>query len=85
LKVLFVSELELNVDEPFNIMTGVYNRVVKEFVNKPLSFTLQTYVDAPPGSGLGSSSTLVVSILGAFAEWLFCHSSAVLTLQEDSK
>lgn len=49
---------------------GVYNRIVKEFVHKPLSFRIITNVDAPPGSGLGTSSTLVVAILGAFTEWL---------------
>lgn len=50
---------------------GVYNRVVKQFNHgKPLSFRLTTYADAPAGSGLGTSSTMVVCILQAFAEWL---------------
>lgn len=53
-----------------DLIKGIYNRVVKDFTRKPLSFTLTTFVDAPPGSGLGTSSTLVVTILGAFAEWL---------------
>jgi D-glycero-alpha-D-manno-heptose-7-phosphate kinase len=62
------GELELN--DQLDLLKGVYNRVVKDYHQQPLSFKLSTYVDAPPGSGLGSSSTLVVAILGAFAEWL---------------
>jgi D-glycero-alpha-D-manno-heptose-7-phosphate kinase len=49
---------------------GVYNRIIKDFIKNPLSFEISTFVDAPAGSGLGTSSTLVVSILGAFVEWL---------------
>lgn len=49
---------------------GVYNRIIKDFKLRPLSFELYTYTDAPAGSGLGSSSTVVVAILQAFVEWL---------------
>ena len=66
---LFNSELEIPVDGNMQILKGVYNRIIKDYIKKPLSFTLTTYVDAPPGSGLGSSSTLVVSIIKAFQEW----------------
>jgi D-glycero-alpha-D-manno-heptose-7-phosphate kinase len=61
---------ELSVDGNLDLHKGIYNRIVRDFAHKPLSFELSTYVDAPPGSGLGTSSTLVVAILGAFAEWL---------------
>ena len=54
----------------FVLQKGVYNRIIKDFVHKPLSFRMMSFVDAPAGSGLGTSSTLVVSILGAFVEWL---------------
>lgn len=64
------SSKELEAAEPFILAKGIYNRVVKEFNLDPLAFELTTFVDAPPGSGLGTSSTLVVAILGAFAEWL---------------
>lgn len=49
---------------------GIYNSIISKFVKKPLSFTLTTHVDAPPGSGLGSSSTLVIAMLSVFTEWL---------------
>jgi len=60
----------LPLDGNLDLIKGIYNRIVTDYVKKPLSFELSTYVDVPPGSGLGSSSTLVVAILGAFAEWL---------------
>ena len=66
----FRSEKTLKTDGKLDLLKGIYNRVVKDYTHKPLSFELSTFVDAPPGSGLGSSSTLVVTVLGAFAEWL---------------
>ncbi len=69
-RLILESKEELEIDGKLTLLKGVYNRIVKDFTHKPLSFELTTYVDAPPGSGLGSSSTLVVAVLGAFAEWL---------------
>jgi D-glycero-alpha-D-manno-heptose-7-phosphate kinase len=64
------STREMPLIDGLYLHAGVYNKVMREFSSRPLSFELTTLVDAPPGSGLGSSSTLVVAILGAFAEWL---------------
>ena len=60
----------LIIDGLLDLHKGIYNRIIKDFIHQPLSFELSTRVDAPPGSGLGSSSTLVVAMLGAYAEWL---------------
>lgn len=60
----------LKIDGNLDLHKGIYNRIIKSFIKKPVSFELTTFVDAPPGSGLGTSSTLVVTILGAFTEWL---------------
>ncbi len=67
----FDSVLELPIlGDKADLMKGIYNRVVKDFVGHPLSFTLTCSLEVPFGSGLGTSSTLAVSILGAYSEWL---------------
>ena len=60
----------LPINGQLDLAKGVYNYVVRKFGPVPAGFRLSTYVDAPPGSGLGSSSTLTVAIVGAFAEWM---------------
>ncbi len=69
-RVELPSQSVLEIDGRFDLCKGIYNRAVKDFSKEPLSFELSTFVDAPAGSGLGTSSTLVVTVLGAFAEWL---------------
>jgi len=59
----------LEIDGDASLIKGVYNRVVKDFDLDAMSFKITTYNDAPAGSGLGTSSTMVVCILKAFIEW----------------
>ena len=65
------SAQSYDYDGVLDLHKGVYNRVVRDFNNgKPLPLTVTTWSDAPAGSGLGSSSTMVVAILTAYAELL---------------
>jgi D-glycero-alpha-D-manno-heptose-7-phosphate kinase len=61
---------ELPIDGTLDLLKGVYNRIYKDYKLPSTGFRLSTFVDAPAGSGLGTSSTLVVAIIGAFVEWL---------------
>lgn len=66
----FDVQPELPVNGTLDLAKGVYNSIVKKYQPELRGFRLSTFVEAPPGSGLGTSSTLVVAILGAFSEWL---------------
>lgn len=64
------SQKELEIVEGFELFIGVYNRIIKKYDLQALSFRLTSFIEAPQGSGLGTSSTIVVSLIGAFMEWL---------------
>lgn len=63
------SSQTLKIDGKLDLIKGVYNRVIKEYSLPAQSFAITTFVDVPAGSGLGTSSTLVTAVLGAFTEW----------------
>jgi D-glycero-alpha-D-manno-heptose-7-phosphate kinase len=69
-RITLSSSGQLEIVEGFELFIGVYNRIVKQFNLEAMSFRLTSYIEAPQGSGLGTSSTIVVSLLGAFVEWL---------------
>jgi D-glycero-alpha-D-manno-heptose-7-phosphate kinase len=61
---------QLPIDGLLDLHKGVYNRLQKDHGWPYKGFRLTTYSDAPAGSGLGTSSTMMVAILGAFNELL---------------
>src|SRR6187549_1442498 len=60
----------LPINGSLDLLKGVYNRLAAMYGTPASGFRLSTYVDAPAGSGLGTSSTLVVAIVGAFVEMM---------------
>lgn len=65
------ANIDADCSGPLALHRGVYNRVVRDFCHgRPFGVRLITHSDAPPGSGLGASSTLVVAMLHAFVEAL---------------
>lgn len=62
---------QVPIGDRLSLLKGVYNRIVREFTDgEPLSLTITTHTDSPPGSGLGTSSALVVTLVQAFREML---------------
>lgn len=59
----------ISSDGALRLLKGVYSRVSRDFLRgEQPPLCVQTFSDAPPGSGLGSSSTMVVALLQAFVE-----------------
>jgi len=64
-------DTELSLGRGLDLHKAVYNEVVRTYNGgRPIAVELSTFCDAPAGSGLGSSSTLVVAMVKAFVELL---------------
>jgi len=65
------ASADMPLDDTVVLHKGVYRRIVDQFNDgRPLPVTVTTYSDVPAGSGLGSSSTLVVAMVAAFSDLL---------------
>lgn len=65
------AKVPLPLNGKLDLHKAVYNHMVQHFNDgKPIPLELCTFCDAPAGSGLGSSSTLVVAMIRAFVELL---------------
>ncbi|MGC1302347.1 MAG: dehydrogenase [Caulobacteraceae bacterium] len=58
---------EMNVKGQLGLHRAVYMRIERDYLDgRGPGLSLTTMIDAPPGSGLGSSSALVVAMVEAF-------------------
>lgn len=67
----FDPDPDATTNARLGIHAGVYRRMISQFRGgTPLPLTITTTTDAPPGSGLGSSSALVVAMVEAWRNLL---------------
>lgn len=70
-EVVLDADPNMPLEGSLRLHRGVYRRIIREFNHGvPINITLSTHSDAPAGSGLGSSSTVVVAMVQAFNEKL---------------
>ena len=67
----FAPELDAMAGAKLQLHAGVLARMAREFANGTVApMRITSFVDAPAGSGLGSSSALVVALVEAFRTYL---------------
>ncbi len=62
------TDADLIYDGKLDLVKAVIKRILMK--NEDRGIKLFLHSDAPPGSGLGSSSTLIVALIGLFKHWL---------------
>jgi len=67
------ADKKMPYDGNLDLIKAVINRIHGFHPEAISGFDIVVSSDAPPGAGLGTSSTVVVAILGLFREWLDLH------------
>lgn len=84
-----IADFRVNQKLVFDGEMDLAKGVIKRLHQNRGGFDLYTHSDAPPGSGLGASSTMVVSLIGAFREWQMIplgeYETAVLAYEIERK
>lgn len=63
------AEAQLRLEGELGLVKGVYNRMCADFnAGRGAPMAIDVYADVPPGSGLGTSSAMVVALVQAFNE-----------------
>jgi len=70
-RATYPKAASLPMDGTLDIAKAVYNRIIADYGGgRAQAVRISTFSEAPAGSGLGSSSAIVVAMVQAFTEWL---------------